>query len=113
MLNAMTARQTVSWSELDTYRQCPMKHYLSYKKRWTKPPRDDSALAKGNLYHEVMEAHYKALKAKPGDRFNALEAVGKCVDAMQARGVEQEMIDLVMWMYEGYVQVYGLDEQWE
>ncbi len=109
----MSERLTVSWSELDAYRQCPKKHQLAYKQRWSKPPREDSALAKGNLIHEVLEAHYKALKAKPGDMLNVLEAVGKCIDQMEARGVDKEMIDLVMWIYEGYVKMYGLDEDWE
>lgn len=109
----MSERLTVSWSELDCYRQCPKKHQLAYKLRWSKPPRDDSALAKGNLFHEVKEAWYKSLKDKPGDRFAAMEAVGKCIDAMKDRGVEQELIDLIMWMHEGYVQVYGLDDDWE
>ncbi len=110
----MTAsRQVVSWSELDTFRQCPKKHQLAYKLRWTKPPREDSALAKGNLYHEVMEAHYKSLMRYPNDIIKALEAVGATIDAMEARGVDKELIDLVMWMYEGYVKMYGTDDDWE
>lgn len=109
----MTEPIVVSWSELDTYRQCPMKHYLAYNQRWTAPARAGSALDKGNMWHTVMEAWYKALKAKPGNLINALEAVGKVIDSFKDHGVDKELIDLIVWMHEGYVQRYGTDDEWE
>jgi hypothetical protein len=119
----------VSWSEIDAARQCPMKHDLSYIERWSKPPRPDGALARGTLWHNVLEEHYRVLAstqgAKPGDKPTgtdkdrmkaARKAVAKVLfEAEQAAGSNSsalETVNLITWMYEGYVELYGLDPNW-
>lgn len=118
----------VSYSELDTFRQCPLKHALGYGMRWTKPPREDSPLTKGSLYHAVMEEHYRTLKMfqeRYADRKYSLPqgAVGEFLEtAWQAvlpllvdpvTGEQSANQELIQWMYEGYVEKYGHDEQWK
>ncbi len=114
---------TVSYSELDTYRQCPLKHYLGYTQRWTKDKPADSPLYKGTFWHDVMEAHYlaiqKARKAGKSEEavFKAATRAGWAVidtRAKQAKtDVEKEVADLIRWMYSGYLDKWGADEQWD
>lgn len=117
--------QIVSYSELDTGRQCPLKHHLSYKRRWTKPPKPGGALDKGSLYHNAMEDHYGVIKQHQDQH------KGRIPKSQQARVLEaareivvKRLIDdrtgeflsdtheLIMWMYDGYVENYGVDEDW-
>lgn len=59
----MGRKIVVSWSEIDCARQCPHKHELAYKERWQDEAKEGGALARGILWHEVMQAHYLFLKA--------------------------------------------------
>jgi hypothetical protein len=117
--------QIVSYSELDTARQCPLKHHLSYDRRWTKAPAPGGALAKGSLYHMVMETHYKVLKQVQDEhkgripkglvKPTLLEARNACyaylVDERTGEFLS-EVHDLIAWMYDGYVDNYGVDEEY-
>jgi RecB family exonuclease len=99
----------VSYSELDAYRQCRHKHQLAYKERW-KPSEQAPALARGTLFHEVMEAHYRELKAGglglagPSPVLAALDVLAR-TDNVDA--------ELVEWIYRGYIEQYGFDQDWE
>lgn len=121
----MSAKVVVSYSELDTYRQCPLKHALAYRGRWRKD-REGGALYRGSLWHLVMENHYliiqDAQKRWGKVRFNQRERdeveeqLQVMVDAIlrdptngKWRSDEHE---LVGWMYDGYQAYYGLDENW-
>ena len=53
--------RTVSYSEIDSARQCLLKHQFGYKERW-QPPTEGRALVRGKLWHNVMEDHYRAIK---------------------------------------------------
>lgn len=118
----------VSYSELDTFRQCPLKHHLAYRMRYTKPPRDDGPLAKGKLYHTVMEGHFRAIKEiqdKIGgagripeqDHKKVLDAIRKnvvlplLIDPKTADPFS-EVHDLILWMYDGYVAKWGINPEW-
>ncbi|WKW85432.1 Cas4 family exonuclease [Microbacterium phage Milani] len=108
--------QVVSYSELDTYRQCPLKWVLSYKERWSKTPDEDSPLTKGSLWHEVMEAHYLAIQAmqrgKPQDE--ALDDLAAKLSRLLWDGPNQSANQkLIWWMYQGYLEKYGYDPDWE
>lgn len=118
----MPAKIVVSYSELDSFRQCPLKHLLSYKQRWTKEKAEDSALGKGTLWHQIMEAHYGVLKEhqqNPRTRWSPqyerqilAEARGAALPFMFGeRGTQSEVQELMQWMYEGHVQQYGIDRE--
>lgn len=112
----------VSFSELDTFRQCPHKHELSYKQRWQSPT-TGPALVRGTLWHAVMEAHYGYLKevqeangfAFGWDRHVDIAELSARVDALliPERGEQNEHQVLVEWMYQGYLDLYGFDAKWE
>lgn len=114
----------VSYSELDTFRQCPLKHAILYGQRWTKPAKPDSALAKGSLFHLVMETHYRVIKDvqdKNGGKIPATKVKTTLTRARQAvapllrntqTGEQTDVQVLIEWMYQGYVEKYGIDEDW-
>lgn len=119
----------VSYSELDTYRQCPLKHAILYGMRWTKPPKEDSALTKGSLYHAVMEEHMRVIKTfqdanqaktgsnriKPGQVKQVLETAREAVEHLlrdPVNGEQSAVQELIEWMYDGWVAHYGINEDW-
>lgn len=103
---------------MGSYRQCPHKHQLEYKERWQSPNRSP-ALARGTLFHKVMEAHYRGLQMNPrttpaADRLRASRGLAQAqLSAFRLAGTDPEVVDLVEWMYEGYVDMYADDPDWE
>jgi len=99
----------VSYSELDAIRQCKLKSYLSYQERW-QPETISAALSRGKLFHSVMEAYYSTKVAthdgggvmQTGDPYAILDAAD-----------ENEETELVRWMFDGYIEQWGDDSQWE
>ena len=104
---------TVTFSEMDSYRQCPLKHKWSYKDGWREPAREGSALTRGSLYHEVMEAHYTLIQEgyrAPLDEFRQFMLEEFLIDKTGHQSEDQEIVE---WMYDGYLECYGLDDDWE
>ena len=107
----------VSYSELDTARQCPLKHQLAYRERW-QPPEESAPLRRGKLMHAVLEAHYNLIKSGlTGDAWEKAAALRSAVDPLlysdDGTASQTEDQELVEWMYAGYVENYGLDPEWE
>lgn len=106
----MPKTHVVSYSELSTFRQCPLKHELSYKERWSRPPKEGSALARGSLFHSVLEAHYLAVQ----DPTRSAEQRDAIIEMLAIGDPEQsETQGLVEWIWRGYIDVYGTDPEWE
>ena len=106
---------TVSYSEIDTYRQCALKHQLSYVERWRLPDGQEAeALQRGTLFHSVMEKHYGMLKETNGETTaeDLFLAVAPLL-YVEGTGAQSERQELVEWMYRGYVDLYQLDPDWE
>ena len=108
----MTVR-TISWSEIDTWRQCPFKWRLSYAERWVHSALSP-ALSKGILWHSVLEKHYRILQAT-GSLAKAMDSVLAYLDALYdidtvaddtVQRFPSEHIDLARWMYAGYIQFW-------
>ena len=105
----MSKTHVVSWSEIDCFRQCPFKHMLSYKQRWTKTPRVGSPLSRGSLFHSVLEAHYLCLQSG-GSLADAREVVDPL---FFSNGEQNEDQVMVQWIYEGYIALYADDPNWK
>lgn len=116
----------VSYSELDTFRQCPLKHHLAYRQRWTKERSEDGALGRGTLWHKVLETHYLVIQQHQKQPLGTpiasvpaaavLAAASKAVMALlfdPQTGAQTPTQELILWMYEGHVKQYGIDEQWQ
>ncbi len=119
--------QVVSYSELDTYRQCPLKHHLSYQLRYQDQPREGSARDRGTLFHAVLEAHYTAIRAQQElavELRRDWETWDVDAAAAQAQARVSELLtdpsgdprsethELVGWMYAGHLQRWGFDPNW-
>lgn len=117
----------VSYSELDTYRQCPLKHAILYGQRWTKPTKEGSALQKGSLYHAVMEELFRLIKQyqdanngknpKEGgaEEKMLIQAFWTAVAPLlydQQTGEQTEVQGLIEWMVQGWLEKFGLMPEW-
>jgi hypothetical protein len=121
----MTAKPiVVSFSEISVGRQCIMRHALQYRERWAKEE-IDGARATGSAWHSaVMEQHYRTIRAhqpdgnlnKPGWTVSTDELFGLCAEAVgkaiAGLNVDNELVDLLQWLYDGYVLMWGLDPNW-
>lgn len=126
----MATTQIVSYSEIDTARQCFLKHRWSYKERWvgiSKSP----ALSRGTLWHKVLEDFYLVIlffqqiadgkwepafpAVKVGDDLILEEAfkAGMAHLVNPAGNYLDEDADLIGWMFTGYVELYGIDPNWK
>lgn len=93
--------RVVSYSELDALRQCPLKHYLTYNRRW-RTPVVSRALSIGSLFHEVLEEHYRCGRGK-----KEIERIA------EDETIDMEHAETVGWIYAGYREQYGSDPDWE
>lgn len=115
----------VSYSELSTFRDCPLKHFLAYRRRYTKPVAEMSPLDKGSNWHSIMEDHFKVIRDFArvfGGRIPINQEAQALQEALQAvawrflpeDGSEQtEMQELMEWMYRGYVAKWGANREWK
>lgn len=102
----------VSWSEISSYRQCPHKHLLQYKQRWTKPNPANSALNKGTLWHKVVEVYYTS-QMHGNDKATALADARREIHDYRVLGIDSEVLDLIEWMLEGYHRRWAFDSEWD
>lgn len=106
-----TLAPSISFSELDAFRQCPHKWYLEYRDRWASPE-DKRALDIGRLFHEVLATHHRAVQvASKANRKSIRKLILPLI--RDEHGEQTEIQELVEWMYEGYVEYRGFDREWE
>lgn len=107
-------KRVVSFSEIDTAKQCALKHQLAYVDRFSKPQPVMSALGKGTAWHAVLENHYGVLK-EHGGKERPDVTLSRCRDAVESflAGLDQDLAELIWWMYKGYVDLYGADDEWQ
>lgn len=104
---------TVSWSEINSRRACPHKHNLEYRQRWSKPKSLNSALGKGTLFHAVLEQYYLARKNNRSLDECYRAAVNVLDMTPSESEFDDEAIDIVRWMFEGYHDLYRGDMLWQ
>lgn len=117
----------VSYSELDTFRQCPLKHHLLYGMRWTKPVKPGSALDKGSLYHACMEDTFRLVKAYQDEHNHKNPREGSAERKMlmksiwakvmhrlvdEQTGEQTEVQALIEWMLQGFFDHWGILDDW-
>ena len=109
-----------SWSEISTFRMCPHKWSLAYLERWTTAV-TSPALQKGTMMHAVLEEHYGAMRRVQRGKL-PIESFSKYVEKKinpllyNESGDQNEVQDLVSWMYAGYLERYPIAqemEEWE
>lgn len=131
-----TELRPVSYSELDTFRQCPMKWQMGYRDGY-RPDREKEAFRLGHIWHEIMEVHYLTIKdfQENGLPVNGGHPLGEGLGPGRSpqRGtvtetallercagqvgsvmdpLDDETRALMEWAYAGYVDAYGCDPDW-
>jgi len=101
---------TVSWSEIDAYRQCAMKHRLAYIERW-QAPEDKERRALGTHWHTVQQKWRSIIRDTEIDMVP--KTMMAWLDAWLPTVPDDNHRELLRWMFAGYLEKYGLDEAWE
>lgn len=113
----MVATRTVRNSQLKDFRQCPLKEMLGWRLGYRRPEGSEGMEAsdRGTQWHDILAHHYGWIRESQ----NLMNAI-----------VREHVPDLVLthldnwyqssphyetlrWMYEGYIDEYGLDQDWE
>jgi hypothetical protein len=124
---------TVSYTRLNTQRDCPLKHTLHYLQGW-RPVERDKKLQLGSAWHEqVLENHYRTIRdyqehtetrrspARGTDEEKSLlslcsDVVDSAIKAAENNGeytgLDPEDYATLQWMYDGYKAHWGCDPQW-
>ena len=108
----------ITHSELDTFRQCPLKHHLAYTLRWDRPSQPGEALTIGALWHQVLQTYYEVLAKVPaGERTQELiqkaQARADFMWLVDEHGQQSDDQALVSWMLDGHRRYWGVERTWE
>lgn len=88
----------VSWSEIDTARQCLHKHHLTYREGWER--REPHPAGKlGTDWHSMLAELYRT-----GDWTAPGDALLSMVNEAE---IEREQGELLAWMLDGYYRMWG------
>lgn len=99
----------VRHSALAAFRECPLKHKLAWVEGWWSPEREANGKRElGQIWHAVMEIRYKAIKNGETDEEALAELVADVIEV-----TNPEQTETLWWMYDGYVEQYGLDPDLE
>jgi hypothetical protein len=115
----------VSYSELDTFRQCPQKWQWGYRDGY-KPDREKEAFRLGHVWHAIMERHYLTImgwqqenhggstRSPARGSMGETELLELCAGEVGAvmDPLDEETRALMEWAYAGYVEAYGCDPDW-
>lgn len=117
---------TVSPSELDTMRQCPLRHQLLYHERWTKSATESHPLGFGTIWHRVLEQHYRVIKMAQDeaqrtegtswwefDHGEIKQLAREEVNDVLVGVADDEVRERIDWMYRGHVEMYDIDPDWQ
>lgn len=102
----------VSYSELATFRDCPLKWQAKYYWRLQRPERI-LRLDRGSAWHRMLEAHYVAI-AKGCNRAETRAAVMLALNDYndEIGGMEDGEFGTLTWMYDDYCRIYGSDPEY-
>jgi hypothetical protein len=100
-----------SFSELDAYRQCPLKWHIRYDLRLD-TDKVKINLERGSAWHAILEDHYNAIRAGKTSVDELVLAVSRSFE-IAADTLGGEEADTLLWMYKGYLERWGNDDEWE
>jgi len=101
-------------SEISDFRDCPLKHQLAWVKGWWSPEREANGKRElGTIWHAVMQIRYQHIRdcAAQGSPVHEDELADLVADTIEETNPEQT--ETLWWMYDGYVEKYGLDSELE
>lgn len=120
-------KTVIRHSRLRDFRRCPLKEKMKWQDGWHSP-KVSEASALGSAWHEVMAAHYNEIRCQQkqlgydhwvksvNNDYVPQTAPDYLLDDVQASvldALDSDKADTLQWMYQGYVDLYGLDPDWE
>lgn len=87
----------------------PHKWELAYRQHWT-PDAISPALNRGIIWHKVMEIHYRAIQSDSTTMARRQAIVNYLRETSRK---DPEEVDLIAWMFDGYEDRWGTDDDWE
>lgn len=106
-------KERVSYSELATFRDCPLKWQLRYGYR-LQPPERQVRLDRGSCWHKMLEAHYDGIrKGADKETVHAMVMLALNDYAESIGGIADEEFVTLTAMYAGHVRIYGSDARYE
>lgn len=114
----MPQELTLRYSALATLTDCQLKFKLTYASGLVSPPGKN--LVRGSAFHELMQGHYEAFRDadnahEPRDLAQARKRGAQHLMQYRrgegAEHLDDEMIEQLRWMYAGYVERWGTDEE--
>lgn len=112
----------VSYSEVSTFRACPLKWHLRYQVGLKSPERI-AKLDLGLAWHKVLEVYYGAQIGVSVDDIDARQAaaekkarftIANIRSILPGQVYEKEPEDLLQWMFDGYLVMWKeRDREWE
>lgn len=120
----------VSYSQLNTFRDCPLKFRWHYIDGWRQQDDISVNLLLGSVWHRMLEAHYGIIqrgqqgmarnvsprRGTPEEtRWLAVAreaAMSEFRNAPEAEFVAADKWEALPWMLEGYQEQYGCDPNW-
>lgn len=105
-------------SQLGDFRHCPLKEFWGWRESggWFDPGRDRSgARGRGTEWHAILQIHYSFIQEdQRAGRTPDLDEIHDAVWDYIADWIDnEEDAELLRWMYDGYVELYGFDPNWE
>lgn len=89
-------------------RQCLLKWHIGWVLNWQQIDQR-GARERGNIWHEMLALHYRLIQAGHS-RAEVEDGVYELLDTFYS---DHEEYETLTWMYEGYLEKHGLDEDWE
>lgn len=116
----MPRELTLRFSELATLAECQLKYKLAYAERLTGDSK--ARLVLGTAFHALLEGHYKAFAQQDAafqqrDLVQARQYAGRHLNVVrqtsEGKHIDEAMLDQLRWMYEGFIEVYGTDPDYD
>lgn len=108
------ADKHISFSELDAYQRCRLKHHYSYKERLT-PIRDNDAMSVGSLFHELIAgALFTYINIGYDREFEHMvyEGVDESLDSLLTEGANPDIISEVRIMMHRSLKEIDVISNW-
>lgn len=100
--------------------RCQLNYKLSYASGLSAPPND--AMIKGSAFHALMQGHYEQFREDDSSkrprsladaRYRASQRLNEYRRGEGKDRIESEMVDMLRFMYEGYVERFGTDTEFD
>lgn len=104
----------VRHSEIADFRRCPLKHFIGWTLGYHDPRRESGGKRElGSAWHRMLKVHYELLRDFQIDGEDPdMDWIDERV-TIQLRQENPDLQETLAWMYDGYVDEFGPDSDFE